>query len=364
MVPWHGNAAARYNWLNPVRTLESSKKARPEYTTVDAHEYRDHETVLNEKIVLLASFIRQAKHCVAYTGAGLSRSSGLDDYASDRTSTQQRGYGAAAQPNDSHKALTKLHQAGYLKAVVNQNHDGLLQKAGFPQQCVNEIHGSWFDPSNPGGNILRDDLFDNLLQHEANTDLCLALGTSLSGLNADRVATTATLRSPGLVICNLQCTQLDHMSSLRLFAPLDDVLARLLKQLKLDSLKVVSPSVTSVPKGALSKDIFTLPYDAASGERSATKTCLLDLTAGSRFKIVRGSFANCVGEVMVRQPDGHWRLKIHQQIDEETTIVDEHLLGAWWMTAALQGLVPFLPIVPHQEGSLDGSNDVIDRIIE
>ena len=37
------------------------------------------------------------------------------------------------------------------------------QKAGFPQEKINEIHGAWYDPSNPvvqfGGN-LRTDLFN------------------------------------------------------------------------------------------------------------------------------------------------------------------------------------------------------------
>lgn len=27
---------------------------------------------------------------------------------------------------------------------------GLPQKAGFPQGLINEVHGSWYDPSNPG----------------------------------------------------------------------------------------------------------------------------------------------------------------------------------------------------------------------
>jgi NAD-dependent SIR2 family protein deacetylase len=50
-----------------------------------------------------------------------------------------------------HKVLTKLYHSGYLKRLINQNHDGLLQKSGFPQHAINEIHGAWFDPSNPGG---------------------------------------------------------------------------------------------------------------------------------------------------------------------------------------------------------------------
>ena len=38
---------------------------------------------------------------------------------------------------------------GLLHGWVQQNHDGLPQKAGFPQERINEIHGSWYDPGNP-----------------------------------------------------------------------------------------------------------------------------------------------------------------------------------------------------------------------
>ena len=56
----------------------------------------------------------------------------------------------------------------------------------------------------------------------------LVLGTSLSGLNSDRVATEAAERSLeggalGTVIINLQQTERDGAASLRIFAPIDEV---------------------------------------------------------------------------------------------------------------------------------------------
>lgn len=45
----------------------------------------------------------------------------------------------------------------------------LPQKAGFPQEKMNEIHGAWFDPSNPVvkfGGKLRGDLCFNMMQVE------------------------------------------------------------------------------------------------------------------------------------------------------------------------------------------------------
>ena len=52
---------------------------------------------------------------------------------------------------------------------------------------MNSIHGDWFDISNPVvqfSGSLRSDLFDDMLKKERRTDLCLCLGTSLSGMNA------------------------------------------------------------------------------------------------------------------------------------------------------------------------------------
>jgi NAD-dependent deacetylase len=46
----------------------------------------------------------------------------------------------AAQPNPAHLALARLEQAGYLRAVITQNIDGLHQRSGSTE--VIEVHGS------------------------------------------------------------------------------------------------------------------------------------------------------------------------------------------------------------------------------
>ena len=53
-----------------------------------------------------------------------------------------------------------------------------------------EIHGSWYDPSNPVvcmSGVTRRDLYAKLSSAVASADLVLVLGTSLSGLNSDQV---------------------------------------------------------------------------------------------------------------------------------------------------------------------------------
>lgn len=45
-----------------------------------------------------------------------------------------------AQPNPAHTAIARLEEAGFVKAVITQNIDGLHQRAG--SKNVHEIHGS------------------------------------------------------------------------------------------------------------------------------------------------------------------------------------------------------------------------------
>merc|ERR1712139_37407 len=89
-----------------------------------------------------------------------------------------------AQPTKTHRVLATMYEEGMFKNWVQQNHDSLPQKAGFPQHALNEIHGSLHDPGNPVIEIngwLREDLSDWLHQWSNKSDLCLALGCSLSG---------------------------------------------------------------------------------------------------------------------------------------------------------------------------------------
>jgi len=116
---WHGKVGNHFgDWENPVQTFFSSKGARPEYTDIASHEYHEVPTVLDQKVGVLVEFLTRATHCVAYTGAGLSVPSGLDDYATARRSgsrpEQERGAGLIARPSVGHEVLTRLHLAGYL----------------------------------------------------------------------------------------------------------------------------------------------------------------------------------------------------------------------------------------------------------
>jgi transcription initiation factor IIF auxiliary subunit len=179
----------------------------PEWLT--ATEFVDHDNVMREKCTHLANLLRRSKKTVVYSGAGISVAAGIGQAARGKA---VGGKSTDALPTFTHYALGALSSHGLLHEWVQQNHDGLPQKAGFPQEKINEIHGSWYDPSNPvvkySGN-LKHDAFPRMIKSAETADLVLVLGTSLGGLNADQVATETARRSLnghalGSVIINLQ----------------------------------------------------------------------------------------------------------------------------------------------------------------
>lgn len=79
------------------------------------------------------------------------------------TCIAQGGATTDAAPTPTHLALAGLRARGLVHTWIQQNHDGLPQKAGWPQEDLIEIHGSWYDPSNPVvcyDGSLRSDLYD------------------------------------------------------------------------------------------------------------------------------------------------------------------------------------------------------------
>jgi NAD-dependent deacetylase len=115
-----------------------------------------------------ARLLREARHLVAFTGAGISTESGIPDFRGPRgiwkryrpieyqeflrSPEARREYWRRkvesypllrdARPNAGHLALARMYAAGLLQCVITQNIDGLHQKAGLPAERVIEMHGS------------------------------------------------------------------------------------------------------------------------------------------------------------------------------------------------------------------------------
>lgn len=226
----------RHAWSSRLNPRDDH--TAPEWLT--ATEFEDHEAVLDTKCAQLAQMILLSRNTVVYSGAGISVASCIGQAA--RGSGSDKSRGLDAWPSKTHYALGALGRNGLIHGWVQQNHDGLPQKAGFPQEKINEIHGSWFDPANPVvlySGSLKSDAYPRM-RHDADTaDLVIVVGTSLGGLNADQVAIKTAKRSLkpggalGTVMINLQQTEEDGKASLRLFSTTDSALSRVLEKLGL-----------------------------------------------------------------------------------------------------------------------------------
>ncbi len=78
----------------------------------------------------------------------------------------------------------------FFPSWIQQNHDGLPQKAGLQQDRISEVHGSLYDPSNPVVMMRGDLRYDQSAARQnaaENADLVLAMGTSLAEIGADDV---------------------------------------------------------------------------------------------------------------------------------------------------------------------------------
>lgn len=133
---------------------------------------------MREKIGLLRQWLNEADYAVAFTGAGVSTDSGLNDFRSADKGVyhQENHYGVAADkiltpefynsrpkeffefyrtklldlsadPNYIHYAMADMEQEGILKAVITQNGDNLHQRAG--SKNVIDFHGNVYENTCP-----------------------------------------------------------------------------------------------------------------------------------------------------------------------------------------------------------------------
>ncbi|HYF93613.1 MAG TPA: NAD-dependent deacylase [Symbiobacteriaceae bacterium] len=219
----------------------------------------------------LAGRLAESRHAVVLTGAGASTDSGLPDFRSKQglwqgidpmklasmTALRQspvefyRFYRYRlsklqdARPNPVHTGLAALQQAGYVKALITQNIDGLHQAGGA--RDVIEMHGSLrecvclgcgarfssrlidLDVNTPAdvprcpdcGGVLKPGviLFEEPLPAEAvekaleetyKADLFIVVGSSLEVGPVNQLPALAAERGADLAIINLAATHLDR----------------------------------------------------------------------------------------------------------------------------------------------------------
>jgi NAD-dependent deacetylase len=166
-----------------------------------------------------------------------------------------------AQSNDGHRALVALERAGKLRAVVTQNIDGLHQRSGNSPAAVIEVHGTMWDvmcmscgwrgpmlpvldrvrsgeddpPCERCGGILKSatisfgqplipQVIERAMRAAEQSDLLLAIGSSLQVYPAAGIVPLAKEAGARLVIVNAEPTPFDDLADVVLHDPIGRVL--------------------------------------------------------------------------------------------------------------------------------------------
>jgi len=237
--------------------------------------------------------VAQAQRIVALTGAGISTESGIADFrgpqgvwtkdpAAEKLATLSHYMASAevrkaawqkrietpvwgAQPNEGHRALVRLEQAGKLHMLVTQNIDGLHQRAGSGKDKVIEIHGTVHEvvcmrcdergpmtaaldrvrageldpPCKSCGGILKsatisfgqslvvEDL-ERAEQAAIRCDLLLAIGTKLSVFPVAGLVPVAKRHGAKIVIVNAEPTDMDELADETVRGNIGEMLPRII----------------------------------------------------------------------------------------------------------------------------------------
>ncbi|KAK3100799.1 hypothetical protein FSP39_025465 [Pinctada imbricata] len=251
---------------------------------------------VRDKVYQLAELVRNSKHLVVHTGAGISTSAGIPDFRGPKGvwTLEERGEipnvdvtFEKARPTKTHMALVALEKAGIVKYVITQNIDGLHVRSGFPRNRLSELHGNMFveecdkcgaqfiransvptmalrPTGNPctftksGGRLCRGRMHDTILdwedslperdlemadEHSKKADLSLTLGTSLQIVPSGNLPLRAKKNDGKLVIVNLQTTKHDKKADIKINTYVDDVMIQLCNSLGITIPEYTSPVV-------------------------------------------------------------------------------------------------------------------------
>ena len=241
-------------------------------------EFFDTEEKVKTVVEQLAKLIKQSKHVVVYTGAGLSTPAGIPDFRGPNGVWTLEAQGKEVDflenfklPTFSHMAIKKLIDEDLVKFIVSQNVDGLHLKSGIPIEKIAELHGNLnkeycktchkvyyrgfdtcedtddhitsrkciecnvrlYDTIIDFGECLSEDELARAQENSIKCDLAIVLGSSL------RVPPAAKLpvlkkKEGKLVICNLQKTPLDNKADLLVHTKIDYLMNLLMSRLGLE----------------------------------------------------------------------------------------------------------------------------------
>jgi hypothetical protein len=243
-----------------------------------------------------------------------------------------------------------------MKHWIQQNHDGLPQKAGYPQHHINEIHGGWWDVSNtvvPMSGSLRGDLFSWMTKWQKKTDLCLAMGTSLCGMNADKCVSIPSKKyrdqnkGLGSIIIGLQRTPYDKISSIRFYGTIDEIVALLAREMNL-TIPPYQTLVPDIPKEAIIEEyVYRVPYDSEGKLTTDPDEMIIwDIRKGQKVIMAIGSGKGFEGTVNGFYPETpHIAIKTLRQYQDKNfgKQTRSYYMGNWWIETITKGLWHTIP---------------------
>ena len=110
------------------------------------------EQRLEQHIEIIARWIIECEHIVAFTGAGISTDSGIPDFRGPEGVWTRRDAGLLmprwrvppdkVEPNASHLSLVELQRLGKLQFLITQNTDNLHRRSGIRPELLAELHGN------------------------------------------------------------------------------------------------------------------------------------------------------------------------------------------------------------------------------
>jgi len=247
-------------------------------------EFIESDDEIEKKAQQCAQQIKNAKHVIFFTGAGISTSTGIPDFRGPEGAWTLAKYGGQrkaptvstlkAIPSKSHMAIVELLKRGHAKYLISQNTDGLHRRSGVPPNQISELHGNsnmevckkckkeylrdgrvrnakgvfehdtgrTCDDQKCGG-ALMDTIInfgENLpekplklaYENAKKADLCISLGSSLTVSPANDMPELVGTKHH-LTIVNMQKTPLDHLSDIRVFGKIDNFMERVMKHLSI-----------------------------------------------------------------------------------------------------------------------------------
>jgi NAD-dependent SIR2 family protein deacetylase len=243
------------------------------------HEHMDAPEVLETKLRKLDQMIRESRHIVVFTGAGISTSAGISDFRGPMGVWTRKAQGQApiagtstvkALPTKTHMGIVELHRRGILRYVISQNCDGLHRRSGLPASAISELHGNsnieicetcgrrffrdykavrkehTFDHFTGRFCICKGRLLESTIDFGQNlpraplvkaqeesekADLHIVFGSSLTVSPACDMPRSTAENGGKLVIVNLQKTPLTPQAALQVHAPTDVVMESLMQRL-------------------------------------------------------------------------------------------------------------------------------------